>query len=66
MTALDEALLRQALEAIETTLSGADYDSPYSALKAAAAAIRTRLNDDHAINPNNRCGNFLLTRVQSH
>ena len=41
----DEALLRQALEAMEATLSGADYDNPYATLKAAADALRARLKD---------------------
>lgn len=44
----DTALLRQALEAMEATLSGADYDNPYATLKAAADALRARLKDTHA------------------
>ncbi len=48
MTPKDEALLRQALEAMEATLSGADYDNPYAALKAAADALRARLKDTDA------------------
>lgn len=41
-----EALLRQvleAMEAMEVPLSGADYDTSYATLKAAADALRARL-----------------------
>jgi hypothetical protein len=39
----DEALLKQALSAINKVLSGGDFDHPYAELKQAAAAIEERL-----------------------
>lgn len=39
----DEALLRQAFDAIVNVLSGADYDDPYASLKEAAKALSDRL-----------------------
>jgi hypothetical protein len=39
----DEALLKQALAAMEVVLSGGDFDHPYAELKQAAAAIEERL-----------------------
>jgi hypothetical protein len=39
----DEALLRQALDAMTNVLAGGDFDNPYADLKAAAAAIGRRL-----------------------
>lgn len=41
--AADEALMRQALDAIDSVLSGGDFDSPYADLKQAAAALKERL-----------------------
>jgi hypothetical protein len=41
----DTALLRQALEAMLNVLAGGDFDNPYADLKAAASAIKERLND---------------------
>jgi hypothetical protein len=38
-----EALLRQALSAMNKVLSGADFDRPYAELKQVAAAIEERL-----------------------
>lgn len=39
----DEALMRQALDAITNVLAGGDFDSPYADLKQAAAALKERL-----------------------
>jgi hypothetical protein len=39
----DEALLRQALDAITNVLVGGDFDNPYADLKQAAAALKERL-----------------------
>lgn len=41
--ATDESLMRQALDAINGVLAGADFDSPYADLKQAAAALKERL-----------------------
>ena len=43
LTANDEALMRQVLDAITNVLAGADFDSPYADLKQAAAALKDRL-----------------------
>lgn len=40
---LDEALMRQALDAINGVLAGVDFDSPYADLKQAAADLKERL-----------------------
>jgi hypothetical protein len=39
----DEALLKQALSAMNKVLSGGDFDHPYAELKQVAAAIEERL-----------------------
>lgn len=39
----DEALMRRALDAIDSVLSGGDFDRPYADIKQVAAALKERL-----------------------
>jgi hypothetical protein len=41
--AIDQELMRQALDAINGVLSGGDFDHPYADIKQAAAALKERL-----------------------
>ena len=43
LTANDEALMRRALDAIDSVLSGGDFDHPYAGIKQVAAALKERL-----------------------
>lgn len=43
LTANDEALMRRALDAIDSVLSGGDFDHPYADIKQVAADLKERL-----------------------